>query len=143
MLPTTQDTIRVHTSVVKTIRRHSQEQEAKGGYEAVGIMARPDDQSMITATIPLHNHANDPKITFFVEPWEEYRAWTKLERAGYVIEGHYHSHPNAEALPSQADTAMALPGSLMFIYSVVFDELRAYRKENDILLPVQIQEEEG
>lgn len=142
MLPTVQEDIKVHPSVVNTIRKHAQEQQAKGGYEAVGVLARPHNTGMITATIRLNNHAVNPQEAFFVEPWEDYRAYAKLHGAGYAVEGYYHSHPNGEALPSNADTTMARDGALMFIYSVVFDELRAYRKENDILLPVHIQEEE-
>ena len=106
-LRTTQEEVMIHPGIVTGIRDHSQQQHAKGGYEAVGLLAERDygDDHRIVVTVPLHNHAANPQEAFFVEPWEEWRAYTHLESKGYKISGSYHSHPTGEALPSQVGAA--------------------------------------
>lgn len=136
-------TVRLHPTVVRTIKRHCEEQAAKGNYEAVGFVAAKFGSQMATATMPLHNHAPDPKHHFFVEPWEHYRALNKLEQQGYDVLGVYHSHVNSEALPSGSDHALAWAEGYVFIYSVVFEDLKAYKKVDEILVPVELIEEEA
>jgi proteasome lid subunit RPN8/RPN11 len=130
--------IALHYTVVESIRDHAREQADKGSYEAVGFVASNDDPGLGVATVPLHNHAPNPQHAFFVEPWEQFQAEKKLDDFGYNILGVYHSHVNSEALPSQSDHKMARPEEYVFIYSVVFDELKAYKENGGILEPVTL-----
>lgn len=137
-LRATVEEVRLHFGVVSKIKQHSKEQAAKGDYEAVGFVACKYGESVGVAVIPLHNHAFDPQRTFFVESWEQYRAEKKLEQQGYDVFGVYHSHVRSEALPSNSDHALARPGDRVFIYSVIFDDLKAYREKDGFLEPVEL-----
>jgi len=125
--------------LLEAIKTHSRREKEKGGYEAVGFLARPKGEEKVVASLPLANHCADPQQGFFVEPWEQFRAETKLAESGYEIVGVYHSHPTSEALPSRADRAMARPTELMVIYSVSYDDLKCWREKDGELEPVEIQ----
>lgn len=130
--------VQIHPGVLEAIQKHSQRESQKGGYEAVGYVACKYGKSRGVATIALNNHSPDPQHGFFVEPWEQFRAERKLEQDGYAVFGIYHSHVNSEALPSETDHQFAWEDGYVFIYSVVFDELKAYRKEDGSLVPVEL-----
>lgn len=106
----------------------------------MGFVAKREGKNLGVATLPMHNHAPNPTQAFFVEPWEQYRAERKLSEGGYEILGIYHSHVNGEALPSMMDHKMCWEGGCVLIYSVVFDDLKAYRETEGTLEPVEIGE---
>lgn len=119
------------------IRSHARVEATKKA-EAVGFLARQQGTTIITTNVRFNNHAPDRETGYFVEPAEQFRAESKLEEEGYEVAGVYHSHPNSEAAPSQADSALARPGELMLIYSVIFDEFRAWREDSGQLHEVVI-----
>lgn len=135
----TLEMVELHPTVAEQIKRHAREQKEKGGYEAVGFVAKPRGKNVGVATLAMNNHASNPTEAFFVEPWEQFRAEQKLEAEGYEILGVYHSHPTSEALPSKSDHLMARAGEYVFIYSVTFDDLRAYKENDGVLDPVGIE----
>lgn len=131
-------TVELHHTVVQSIKKQAREQSDKGAYEAVGFIACDEGKALGVATVPMHNHAPNPQEAFFVEPWEQFQAEQKLGKQGYGILGVYHSHVRSEALPSQSDHRMARPDEYVFIYSVAFDELKAYKEVGGILEPVEL-----
>lgn len=135
----TAEQVAVYEGLRTHIVHHAQREHLKGGYEAVGFVAGLVGSDALTSAVPLHNHSPDPNSTFFVEPWEQYRAEKTLETAGFEIRGVYHSHPSTEAQPSKSDESKARPGELMLIYSVAFDELNAWREKEGSLRPVELQ----
>lgn len=137
-MPLQTNTVSLHPSVVTKIKEHGKKEKAKGGYEAVGFVASRSVGSQGVAILPLNNHSPDPSHSFFVEPWEQYRAERKLEADGYHILGVYHSHLNSEAMPSMTDHQMAWPEGHVFIYSVIFDDLKAYRERDGVLEPAEL-----
>lgn len=139
-MSTTAEAVQLHSTVVRSIRDHSQREDAKGGFEAVGFMAARPETGIGVAVLPMHNHAADPTCAFFVEPWEQFQGENALKDKGYMILGIYHSHPRSEALPSKADHAMAWPGGVMAIFSVLFDELKLYREQDNRLTPIGLME---
>lgn len=141
MLSVHQETIHVDEGVLKSIRAHAMREKGKGGYECVGFLAGRHG-GPCTATLPLNNHASNPTEAFFVEPWEQFRAEQKLKKEGYTITGVYHSHVNGEALPSRMDHAMARAGEIVIIYSVYFDDVKAYRETEGVLIPVEMNTKE-
>ena len=73
------------------------------------------DSGKISEVRPARNIANNPARTFEVDPRMLFAAM-KAERAGGPkIVGHYHSHPNGSAEPSERDGESAEPGSLWMI----------------------------
>jgi proteasome lid subunit RPN8/RPN11 len=128
-----------HPRLLADIRMHAHI-EADRGAECVGFLACKLGSSKIVARMPLHNHSPDVETGYYVEPWEQYRAEHTLAEGGYEVAGSYHSHPHSEAIPSQADAALARPGELIFIYSVAYDELTGWREVNGRLEKVEIIE---
>lgn len=128
-----------NTNLIKAIKDHSKREADKGNYEAVGFLVRAKETNVITSFVALNNHAAKPDQSFFVEPWEQFRAERKIHNGGYEIAGVYHSHPTSEALPSRTDSTMARPGELMLIYSVAFDTIRAWREAEGSLEPVEVK----
>lgn len=125
-------------ALIAGIKDHCQREARKGGYEAIGFLARKRGHDVVTTRVALNNHSPDPQNAYFVEPWEQFRAERALAEGGYEIVGVYHSHPSSEAQPSRTDKVAARPGELMVIYSVMFDELTAWRECRENLLPVAL-----
>jgi proteasome lid subunit RPN8/RPN11 len=121
------------------IERHAKREAQKGGYEAVGLVAARADEATISSAMELHNHSSSPQQTFFVEPWEQFRAQRALEEAGFELRGIYHSHPTGEAEPSNSDHEMARAKEVMLIYSVTFEELHGWREKEGSLVPIQLE----
>ena len=134
-------TLAIHPLTANEIKRHAKREAEKGAYEAVGFLAshpEGEDPDLVRAVRPMHNHASNPQDAFFVEPWEQFQAEKELREGGYTIKGTYHSHVKSEALPSQMDHKMSRPREFVLIYSVVFDDLKAYIEEDGTLTPVTL-----
>jgi proteasome lid subunit RPN8/RPN11 len=132
------EVVSVSHKLAESIKDHAIRENEKGGYEAVGFLCASEDSDILAVRVPLHNHADNPSKSFFVEPWEQFRAETKITNSGYHIVGVYHSHPTSEAIPSGMDTKMARPGEIMAIYSVAFDDLRLWREHEGHLVGVGV-----
>jgi proteasome lid subunit RPN8/RPN11 len=124
--------------LLESIKQHCIKENEKGGFEAVGFLAQRRGHDTVTTHVRLNNHCADPQNAYFVEPWEQFRAERALAEGGYQIVGSYHSHPRSEALPSRTDNAMARPGELVIIYSVLYDTLNAFRERDGSLQPVAL-----
>lgn len=138
-MKTTVETIRIDTQAEEGLVNHARKEADKGKYEAVGFLAKGKYKDFIHALAPMHNHAPNPQHAYFVEPWEQFRAEQKLKEKGLEIAGVYHSHVNSEALPSDMDHTLARPGEVVLIYSVVFNDLKAYREEDGHLYPIELE----
>ena len=93
--------------------------------EAVGLVLVADGVAI--ASIRLPNAAEEPETSFALEP-VHVGLWALLERTGLEIVP-YHSHVDAPAWPGEHDMRGVRPGDKMLIYSVQFDELRAFTFE--------------
>ncbi len=71
----------------------------------------------MTNYIPLGNTA-PLDSTFVVDPIDFARAEGRARERGLALCGFLHSHPNGEAVPSEADRRCAWPGYLQVIYPV-------------------------
>ena len=61
------------------------------------------------------NVAVDDRRAFEIDPKELFSALREERRGGPRLIGHYHSHPNGSAEPSQRDLAASEPGKLWLI----------------------------
>jgi proteasome lid subunit RPN8/RPN11 len=120
------------------IAQEAKREAEKGGYEAVGLLASRPDEEAVSAVIPLRNHSASPTNSFFVEPWEQYRAEQKIEEAGLVIRGIWHSHPTTSAVPSGFDEKLARRGELMAIFSVIHDEMTLWREKDGQIVAAEL-----
>lgn len=67
---------------------------------------------------PLTNAAARPAHAFELSARDYLAVEGEAERAGLTLVGFYHSHPDAEAVPSATDIASAWPGWWMVIVPV-------------------------
>lgn len=64
---------------------------------------------------PCRNVADDPRDSFEIDPAALIAAHRSARNGGPGPIGHYHSHPNGIATPSDRDAAAAEPGSYWII----------------------------
>jgi proteasome lid subunit RPN8/RPN11 len=121
------------------IVEHAMRESEKGGFEAVGLLAGAKKDPRIGAVLPLNNHSSTPQDSFFVEPWEQWKAERALEDADLELRGYYHSHVVGEASPSKFDEQLARPKELMVIYSVAFGDIMAWRESEGSLHKVDLE----
>lgn len=74
------------------------------------------------------NRAQDTVMNHELDSKDVRRILARERREGGLhLLGYLHTHILSRAFPSKSDIAGYRDGTLMFIYSEVFDELRAYR----------------
>ena len=67
--------------------------------EAVGLLA--GNRGVVRSVYGLRNLASG--LTFFADPYDQYRAARKISRAGERLMATFHSHPEGAARLSDAD----------------------------------------
>jgi proteasome lid subunit RPN8/RPN11 len=101
--------------------------------EVCGVLGGPDGriEKLWRAT----NVAENPMVTYEMEPHEQWRVFQELEERGWEIVGLYHSHPASPAYPSATDVRLAFyPDSVYFIVSLADPEapvIRAFRIDRE------------
>jgi [CysO sulfur-carrier protein]-S-L-cysteine hydrolase len=77
------------------------------------------------------SNAEASPVRYGLDPREQYRVMTEIERRGWMLGAIYHSHTRSPAYPSQTDVNLAFyPEALYLIVSLQDFErpdLRAYR----------------
>lgn len=82
-------------------------------HEICGLLFGTDN--VIARAEPAANVAAEPRDSFEIDPAALFAA-LRAERGGALrLIGHYHSHPNGNAMPSARDLAAAEPGKLWLI----------------------------
>ncbi len=105
-------------------------------------MAPGDEGPKVSRMVPTANHAANPRRAFEVDPaahialLRTLRAQAKEGRQPVEqVIGHYHSHPDAPAVPSARDQAQAMePGLIWLIVAASLSgagEIRAWRAIRD------------
>ncbi|MFQ6058174.1 MAG: Mov34/MPN/PAD-1 family protein [Anaerolineae bacterium] len=124
--------------------RYAQEmiEHARAGapQEVCGILA--GRQGRVVKLYRTRNVAEQPLVTYRMEPHEQLRIFRDIDEQGWEILGIYHSHPATEAYPSATDMKLAFyPDSLYFIVSLARQKpvIRAFRINQE---RGEIQEEE-
>lgn len=69
----------------------------------------------VEAVRPCRNVAGDPRENFEIDPAALIAVHRAARNGGPAPIGHYHSHPNGIAAPSERDAAAAEPGSYWII----------------------------
>jgi len=91
------------------------------------------DRIVVSANVS----TSDTRDSFEVDPEVRFNLMRELEATGTDerIIGHYHSHPNNLAHPSERDLAMAYEPDLVWVISAVEDgtatDTRAYKVNDD------------
>jgi proteasome lid subunit RPN8/RPN11 len=61
----------------------------------------------ISEVVPVPNISDTPRRAFAVDPQKQFEILRAVRGTSQRVIGHYHSHPNGAAVPSQHDLAMA------------------------------------
>lgn len=83
------------------------EAEAAAPRECCGLLLGDRATTLVTAVLPAANVAPDPLHRFEIDPATLLGAYKAARAGGPQVVGHYHSHPEGEAVPSTTDAAMA------------------------------------
>lgn len=77
--------------------------------EACGILAghREGGRSVVERVHRTANVAAAPRLTYAIDPEEQFRTMETIEENGQSVLGFYHSHPAGPATPSEVDRERA------------------------------------
>lgn len=77
--------------------------------EACGILAgqHDGDRAVVQAVYRVRNVADAPRVTYAIDPEEQFRTMETIEAHGQSVVGFYHSHPAGPTGPSETDAARA------------------------------------
>jgi proteasome lid subunit RPN8/RPN11 len=109
-------------SLADTLRDYARRQMP---IEACGVLGY---RGLDLIWTPMRNVRQSPRW-FAFDPVEQLRVWRDYGDMDYRVGAIFHSHPQTSARPTQTDARFAAPhrGVAMLIYSVVEDDLRAWR----------------
>ena len=122
--------------IFSEIQLTAMREQAKKAYpeECCGLIAGWVDGDMVwvTEVEPSPNiAAADRRRRFEVDPQIRFDLMRRLRGTGNRIVGHYHSHPDEAAVPSDQDLALALEPELIWVLvgtkKDMVSEVRAYR----------------
>ena len=111
------------------------------GEEVCGLLG--GNVSGLNSVYPVRNIANKPQSRFLMSPEEQIAAIRVMRKRGETLAGIYHSHPDTEAVPSNADIELAAyPDVYYFIISLAKPrpELKCYILEGNVFNEVPISE---
>jgi len=77
-------------------------------HECCGLLIGTGDADIVvTGVVPTANTAEDPVRGFAIDPQAQFDLLRAMRGTQQRVVGHYHSHPDGPAAPSQRDRAMA------------------------------------
>lgn len=127
----TDERITMPRIMARNIRAHAMEFAPQ---EVCGLLGGVGESMALLMRCP--NHANNPEHQFRIEESHAYEFGEACDKKGLQVKALYHSHVASPAEPSQSDLSL-IPGELyMLIYSVIDDEIRAWRGAKPIDLEV-------
>lgn len=122
--------VRLSEALVDAMIRHAR---AGAPHEVCGIVA--GENGRFVHTYPTQNVAENPAVTYRMDPQEQLRIFKELDKRGWEVAGIYHSHPASPAYPSPTDLRLAFyPDAVYFIISLMQPEqpvIRAFRLDQE------------
>lgn len=83
------------------------------------LLACAGEPTVVRRVVRLPNRAPDPRRGYLIPADSVRRVEAAAARAGLLVIGFFHSHPDGSALPSRRDLADAWPGYLYMIVPAV------------------------
>ncbi len=111
-------TLRLAPRLLDAVRRHA---EAAYPRECCGFLigfSREGERTIVAVTPAENAEEATSGSRFLVTPERYFKAECDAARRGLAVTGFYHSHPDVEAMPSEADLVGALPGVSYLIVAV-------------------------
>ena len=107
------------TSQLDEMARHL---EATFPHEGCGLLVSTQNDTEISVTriaIAPNARIADATTRFEVDPKFQFDLMRELEGTDEQIIGHFHSHPNGDAIPSERDKKMALDKDMIWVIVAV------------------------
>ena len=110
---------------------HAQEEAPT---EACGILAGKNGRIL---KLYRARNADRSRVSYRLDPEEQYRIFEDIEARGWELVGIYHSHPTSPAIPSDTDEKQAGYPEASYVLISLTDpdapQVRAFRLEEDSL----------
>jgi proteasome lid subunit RPN8/RPN11 len=130
--------VKLPRAIVNQILQHAQ---AHPSHEVCGLIGRSQKNAFFC--YPIRNVSETPESAFLMDAQQQLSAFRTLQESGQALFAIYHSHPNAEAVPSLRDREMAYyPGTVYLIISLNIKgvlQMRAYHLQNHVFNEVQLE----
>jgi len=97
--------------------------------EACGLLAGRTAIGEVSSFISMTNTSTTPRIRFEMDPKEQLRALSQIEKAGMQFLGIFHSHPRGRNEPSDYDRELAR--LVPVVHVVLGSRLFAFRYRPD------------
>lgn len=115
-----------------------QHAKSQAPQEACGLLLGHEDIALRFCT--MRNMHQNPRHEFEMDPEEMRLVFEACHDRGFKLVGIFHSHVRMPAKPSPVDIALAFyPDAHYLIYSVLHEELRAYRIQHNTATPEEIR----
>ncbi len=125
-----QETIELPRALANEMIRHARQ---GAPHEVCGVVA--GENGHFTQVYVASNVAENPAVTYEMDPAEQLRIFKKIEEEGEDVAGIYHSHPASPPQPSATDLQLAFyPDAVYFIVSLMRPEdpvVRAFRLDRE------------
>ena len=119
-------TIRIPEAILDGIRTQGR---AEAPNEACGYLLGGDGRAQLQH--PMTNVDHSP-VHFSLDPEEQFAALARARSLGLDLLAVYHTHPETPARMSDEDIRLARdPKAVYAIYSIVDDDLKAFRVPKD------------
>lgn len=113
--------IRLTGSQVKKIRAHLELAYPNEGCGLLIGTRKSNGDTTVTRIVPAPNQrTTDATNRFEVAPKLQFDLMRELEGGDEMIVGHFHSHPDGQAHPSQSDEKMALDKAMIWLIASVW-----------------------
>ena len=107
-------------------------------YEACGILAGKDEfvQKVYTMT-----NIENSGVSYMMEPKEQFTVMKEMRKEGLDMVAIYHSHPHADAYPSQKDINLAFYTEPVYVIVSLINEpeIRAFTINEDSVKEVEMK----
>ncbi len=103
------DRLIIKANHLKEIIQHALEGSP---YEVCGLLGGQDQE--VQEVYPIKN-TEASTVSYFMDPKEQLQAMKAMRQKGQKMVGIYHSHPVAEAYPSQKDVSLAFYDDVAYV----------------------------
>jgi len=89
-------------------------------HECCGLLAGEGETHItVSDVVPTANIAENPRRTFAIDPQAQFDVLRAVRAAGRRVVGHYHSHPDGNAVPSSRDLDKAYDPEAIWVVVAV------------------------
>lgn len=130
------DRLRITAQLLHQIISHAREGSP---YEVCGLLAGKNDEVQEVYQI---DNTEQSTVSYFMDPKQQLQAMKAMRQKGQKMVGIYHSHPVAEAYPSQKDINLAFYEDVAYVIVSLLHEppkVKAFRIKDGKVTEIPIE----